>query len=764
MTTVELDLLPATQLRAATARRLSRDLREKVPLARQGEYEANGWVVDKVLKSAVWMRRPKSHGLAFEDRVWAMCARLGFSSMNRTRELKIRYGKSDNETKQLDVFAADDDVVLVIECKSSDKDQAPTYAFKTEIESIQGYRKGVTRQLRELFPDHKVKFVFATNNIGVSEETRERISNADIAYLDEESVAYYHELADHLGVAAKYQFLGNLFQGDKIQAMDATVAAIQGKMGGHTYYSFAIEPDRLLKLAYVLHRNNANSQWMPTYQRVIKRSRLKRVTEFVGRGGFFPNSLIINIETGRRGLRFERATTQAGESRLGVLHLPQKYRSAYVIDGQHRLYGFANSARANTELLPVVAFVDLPGDKQLELFMQINENQQAVPKNLRLTLKADLEWTSIDLRRRAQALKLKVAQQLGERKSSPLRGRVILGEEKSTDRLCITLDAINRGIDRGRFIGEFTSSEMKKVGSFYRGSNEATLRPLTEFLEYCFDHARDRLPLQWNAGKGEGGFVFTNPGTEAMLRVVGDIVDFLADQGKLDARVNTPKETFAQVREILDPLLNHLAPLSVEDIAEFKSWFGSGGPTKYLRRFQAALVECVDGFMPDGFDEWKANQEKQFNQESYSMINDIENHMKQDIRRRLQDRFRGTWIKDGVPKAVYARAESLRAEKQYEAPEGVTVDWWDCLYLIDYHSIMQQGSKALWDEIYDEAYTLPSDRKAGAWKSKLSWVVTLNEVRKKTHHSGGEAVTEEEYAFLQTLHSHFDLGGTGRND
>src|SRR5690606_23521397 len=111
---------------------------------------------------------------------------------------------------------------------------------------------------------------------------------------------------------------------------------------------------------------------------------------------------------------------------IGFLHLPPKYRSAYIIDGQHRLYGYAHSSRAQTELVPVVAFVDMDRAKQLEMFMDINENQQAVPKNLRLTLKADLEWESLDKRKQAQALKLKVAQLLGELKSSPLRGRVLI--------------------------------------------------------------------------------------------------------------------------------------------------------------------------------------------------------------------------------------------------------------------------------------------------------------------------------------------------
>lgn len=756
-----LDLLQEAEIRREIVSRRSPYVREKVPAARRAEFEDKGWVLDKALKTQVWMRKVKSHEVAFEDEVWAMCARLGFTRMSRNRSLRISYGKGENQTKQVDVLAVDDEVVLVIECKSSEKEQAPTYAFKTEIESIQGYREGLIGSIRQEFPDHKVKFVFATNNINATGDTLDRIKNAGIVYVDEDAIAYYHELADHLGPAAKFQLLGNFFHGQQITALDSTVPAIQGKMGGYTYFSFAIEPDRLLKLAYVLHRNNANVRWMPTYQRIIKKPRLKKVSDFVEKGGFFPNSLIINIDNEQKKLKFDRAANQAGSSVLGVLHLPKKYRSVYIIDGQHRLYGFAQSARASTELVPVVAFVDLPGEKQLELFMQINENQQAVPKNLRLTLKADLEWESPDLRRQAQALKLKVAQLLGEFKSSPLRGRVILGEEKANDRLCITLDAVSRGIDRGRFIGEFTATEMKKVGSFYRGSNSATYKQLTEFLELCFGYLRDELPLQWDIGKGEGGFVFTNPGAEAILRLLGDLVDHVVAQGKVDARLNAPQEVFVHVRELLAHLINYLTNLSVEDVGEFKSWFGSGAPTKYVRRFQGAIASAVADFEPEGLAEWQADQEKQFNADSYSMVREIEGHLKKDIRRRLEDRFAANWFRDGVPKKVYQEAETLRAEKQYEAAPGVEVDWWDCLYLINYREIVLHGGMAQWNELFDEAYTRPSDRKS-SWRDKSSWMVQLNDIRKKIAHDG--SVTEDEYGFLQGLHSHFDLGGTGRND
>ncbi len=364
---------------------------------------------------------------------------------------------------------------------------------------------------------------------------------------------------------------------------------------------------------------------MPTYQRIIKKSRLKKVSEFVEKGGFFPNSLIINIDNDHKKLKFDRTAneSQSGSSTLGILHLPRKYRSAYVIDGQHRLYGFANSARAHTELVPVVAFVDLEGSKQLELFMQINENQQAVPKNLRNTLNADLLWGSPDKRKQAQALKLKVAQLLGELKSSPLRQRVIIGEEQSNDRRCISLDAVSRGIDRGRFIGEFTSAATKKQGSFYRGSNDNTYKGLTEFVEHCFGYLRDELPTQWNLGRGDGGFVFTNAGVEAILRLIGDLVDHLVSQGKVDPLQNQPTDVFMQVRELLQHLVTHLESLAPDDVAEYRGWLGSGAPTKYLRRFQVAVATQVPNFEPEGLAEWKADQEKQFNAESYIMVREI---------------------------------------------------------------------------------------------------------------------------------------------
>ena len=261
-------LLPTNRIKSETRRRLLPNDYENIATALKTDYENDGWELEKEMKRGVKMRRAKSHDVAFEDRVWAAMAKLNFTDLNSGRQFKLRYGKNENDTQQIDVFAADSEVVLIIECKSSAT--VSTKSFKKEVEAITGQRAGLIRSVRREYPNHKVKFVLATNNYGVTPATRERFESSDIVHLDEEAIDYYISLADHLGKAAKFQLLGNILAGTKIPELDAVVPAIEAKMAGVTYYSFAMEPARLLKLGYILHRNKANSQLMPTYQRLIK--------------------------------------------------------------------------------------------------------------------------------------------------------------------------------------------------------------------------------------------------------------------------------------------------------------------------------------------------------------------------------------------------------------------------------------------------------------------------------------------------------------
>lgn len=253
--------------------------------------------------------------------------------------------------------------------------------------------------------------------------------------------------------------------------------------GGHDYYSFSIEPEKLLKIGYVLHSANSSDDTLPAYQRIIKKERLSEVREFVDNGGFFPNSLIINIDS--KSPRFEQVSPKFSSvrSKAGILHLPQEYRSAYIIDGQHRLYGYTGSKYASTNTVPVVAFYDLSREEQVNLFMQINEHQKSVPKNLRLTLKADVYSSSKKASEQRIGLQLRIAIRLGEDQRSPLQNRIIIGEDESSPVRCLTIDYIQNALDSSNFFSKFEKDNTtKQHGTFDKGKIQAILDVFFPFI------------------------------------------------------------------------------------------------------------------------------------------------------------------------------------------------------------------------------------------------------------------------------------------
>ena len=179
-------------------------------------------------------------------------------------------------------------------------------------------------------------------------------------------------------------------------------------------------------------------------------------------------------------------------SKLGILHLPKRYRSAYIIDGQHRLYGYSDSKYASSNSIPVVAFIDLERQEQIKLFMDINENQKAVPKTLRVTLNSDLLWESEDFNERVQALRSKIAQMLGEKETSPLYTRVLIGENEQSQIRCITVEAIQLALKKCNFFSTYRKGNIIVTnGTFDLGKLEETCGIFYPFIEGCFSYVKE---------------------------------------------------------------------------------------------------------------------------------------------------------------------------------------------------------------------------------------------------------------------------------
>lgn len=750
-------LISGKELLGIKRRRSQPYLFEKVEPELREKREKAGWIVDKVLKSSIRMKHLKPLDEQFEDEVWCLFASLGFSCMNTDRQLEIPYeedGKST--TKQIDVFAADEETVICVECKCAKTGRKGD--FKTDLEAISGIKGGLFKSIlhEKAFKGKKVKYIFATKNYEITESDRNRMKSLDIHHFDEYSIKYFTELSRHLGPCARYQLLGTLFAGQKIKAMDNRIPAIEGKMGGYTYYSFSIEPEKLLKLAYVLHRNEANSDMMPTYQRIIKKPRLKEIQKFIDNSGFFPNSLIISIDTNGKKLRFDYASPQVENaiSRIGILYLPQLYRSAYIIDGQHRLYGYAESKHAADNTVPVVAFVNLDKDKQVELFMEINENQKAVPKNLQNTLNADLLWSSDDKNKQRKALRLHIAQRLGELQSSPFFNRIIIGENEASPYCCLTIDTIESGLRSTHFFTRYGKDNTEvESGTFDRGSNVTTCNILLPFLINSFQYFRNQLPDEWEKGDSNLGILTINNTIHALLRILNDIVDFLILNNRINPRTTDTDTLVEMVEPYLAPLVTFFSTISEKDREGIRKNYGSGGKAKVWRIFQSKINEQKPEFEPDGLKEWIRDNSKLFNAESFALIREIEFILKEDLSAKLQSKYGKDWLTHGLPPKVYQKANAVMGKQNYEnSVNGInkTVTIWDCITMSSIKDIMIFNSN--WKDLFEDRYTRPEDKTIpGGRNAKTAWLVKFATIAGNSNPA--YSFSEEEYLFLKSIHS-----------
>lgn len=676
-------------------RRKKEFIEQKVNYKLVEDYKEQGWEEVKRYKNGqVLIKKPKKIGDAFEDEVWSIFYKMGFKVMNKGNQFKIAY--TDENSKQIDVIAIDNEVCLLIECKESEKYEK-TKTWKTDLESIYGIREGLFNELRKEYPNRKFKYIFATKNFLIGDKDEVRMKEFGIANFDYEVIQYYQNLVNHLQSAARYQLLGQLFSNQKINGLDIRVPAIEGKMGGMTYYTFVVEPEKLLKLSYILHRNKANHSMMPTYQRLINKKRLADIRKFVNEGGYFPNSLVVAINNSKGKLTFERANTQIenSQSKVGILHLPQLYRSIYIIDGQHRLYGYSDTEYGSKNTIPVVAFVGIDKKEQLKLFMDINENQKAVPKSLRNTLNIDMLWDSDNPAERSLALQLGIAQDLGENKNSPLRDRIVTGENTTNERRCITTEYIKSALKNSDFLNEYKKNgTLTKTGTFDKNDNVTTEEFLTRFLIKYFDQISTSCSSEWD--KGDKGYLSINNTTYALICVLNDIVNIVLKEQNINV-VTDLNKTYSDCKIFVDNLCDALNNLNPSEKTSIKEAKGGGAKKKSYRIIQIALHEKYNKFINDDL--------KNYIETELTDYTDDTNENIISIRKFLLDKFVGytyenpQWFNEIISDDI--RLELGAKKGQYEVTNGAC-QIIEIVDLEELKKIITDGSN--WKNIFSNIY------------------------------------------------------------
>ena len=699
------------------------------------EYERLGWSRYLELKTRVKMQKPKPIGIAFEDKVWSLFYSLGFKCLNRDEHLTIKWGEGEHDSKQIDVLAVGDDAIFVVECKAISK--MTSISFKTEIENIELYKEGIRKALKQIYGEKKVKFIFATENYIVGKSDTERMKERKIFHMNEKAVKYIQNLQKKYKSCVLYQFYGLMFKNELISSKRIRVPALKGSMGGYDYYMMSIEPETLLKMGFVLHRTKVNDSMSdPTYQRLLSPSRLPGITKHIQNGGYFPNSLIINFDTaaGKKMKIWFEPTKDEGESsnsKLGVLNIPNAYGIAYIIDGQHRLYGYAGTEYKYKNTIPVVAFIDMDSREQLKIFMDINENQKAVSKDLRLDLDEDVNWNAPQVDSRIKALRSSTIKALSMDSGSILANKISVGEDKAELNPSFFADGL---IQSSLLPKANKTSYVKDMDvCFYETNrmdhNDAMLdckKRIVDYVRECYNYMYKELDE-----KLLKDFILYNRGVFAFIALIGSINKHLV-RNNLVTQFALIKDRMEKVTPYLDALVLYLSNLPDKDERELRFIQGQQAQTIWLRRFQNAIHMVIPEYNPEGLDQWLISQDAGFQQKANEYIEQIFSILKTSVLDKLQELYDDNWesyVKD-TKKDCYMRMYNLHADEDDFNPQDI--DWTDGIDFVDLKNIIEKNWSQLKDDDksfipFKKLYAIKVSEKFNTRTDKLLW---LNDVIK----------------------------------
>jgi len=217
------------------------------------DHEAEGWQVDRKLKRVTKVKREKEIDERLENRFWMLLVKLGYPEVSDGRNFTVLIERRGAEPlrKQIDVFGKDDETVIVAECKASGKLTKRT--LQKDIEEFANLKGPISSAVRKHYGFHvklKIIWLFVTENIIWSAPDKQRALGENIRVITERELRYYAQVAEHLGKAARYQFLAEFLKDQQIPELGGkTVPAIKGKLGGKTFYCFVTTPRDLLKVA-----------------------------------------------------------------------------------------------------------------------------------------------------------------------------------------------------------------------------------------------------------------------------------------------------------------------------------------------------------------------------------------------------------------------------------------------------------------------------------------------------------------------------------
>jgi DGQHR domain-containing protein len=237
--------------------------------------------------------------------------------------------------------------------------------------------------------------------------------------------------------------------------------------GKHKFYTLTMPSDVLADTCFVTTRyDDADGG----FQRRLDKERAQDIADYIDAGfGTIPGSIVLSAQP-EAGLVYSASKK--------TIRFTRTRKAFLVIDGQHRVYGFA---LAKTTLrVPVVVYEGLSRVAESKLFIDINTKQRSVPNELLLDIKKLADYESD-----TEALLGEVFDYFNHETDSPLLGLLSPSERTKGKLSRVTFNAALKPLMpafAGRESSEIYHALKGYIGAFiagcdHRGAADVITKP-----------------------------------------------------------------------------------------------------------------------------------------------------------------------------------------------------------------------------------------------------------------------------------------------
>lgn len=740
---------PRSELSAEFNRRKREYVQKQVALSDVDEHVASGWAVEKTSKRKATLRKRKSFDERLEDRFWCALYRMGYQELSSGRQFNILVSKKNEPPlyKQVDVFAKDEETIIVAECKACEVPRKRS--LQKDLNEFIALKGPIASAIRAHYGSEykpKIVWLFVTENVIWSKPDRQRAKEGNIQVLRESEYRYFSQIIDHLGPGARPQFLAEYLGGTTVPALEnSTLPAIRGTLGGQRFFSFVATPEQILKIAFVNHRALNDPEGAPAYQRLIQKARLKQISKFISEGGYFPNSILLNF---KQKPRFDLLHNDSEwPVQFGTLYLPNKYKSAWVVDGQHRLYAYGElDDKIATDHLVVVAFEQLAEAAEANLFVTINHEQKRVPKNLLDELEGELKWGSTEPRERIGAIASRLWALLNGDNASPFYGRIITPGLKQTSETPLTVPEVKGALVASGLIGApIFKGTQYGPGPLCGATDKETLDKASDALMAYFNELAEAAPNRWALGKA--GYLCSNISVGGHIRLLAALIDYMRNRTSQDPLQLDGIELIEQIQPYLEPVLEYIKNTDAQKYNErFKPHFGSGGVPRHYYLLCDLIAAKFNDFSPEGLSDFLKSASADETRYADDAVKRLQTLVHDAAIRILKDKYgEDKYLIKGVPgDDIFKKAQPKQLEDQ-RRDEFKDLDvYFD---LLDFKDIIGHKSNR---ELFRATFDIPMEGDKGL-AFNLRWLETLNGLRRVAAHPAGRQYKPEDVAFLRWI-------------